>query len=156
MGSINYGLNNHFHDFQIGLHCMANDFDELEKEYLFDDINYLLEKNDFNYYDIKLLFGYYDGFYLSISFKWYYYDNYNDKKENLKELNKLYKLLLELIQNYNMRFYTPGWVTAFYNENESISALKEAIEKERNCIKKAHTLYTIKKNNLKFWEVERC
>lgn len=154
MGAINYGLNNHFYDFQIGLH-LENDFDELEEENFFDDITYLLEKNNFNYYDIKLLYGYYDGFYLSISFKWYYYDNYNDKKENLKELNKLYKLLLELIQNYNMRFYIPGWCTAFYNEAESISALKEAIEKERNSIKKAHTLYTIKKNNLKLWEVER-
>lgn len=156
MGSINYGLNDNFHNFQIGLNCMTNDLDELEKEYLFNDINYLLEKNDFNYYDITLLSGYYDGFYVSISFKYYYYDNYNDKKENLKELKKLYLLLLELIKNYSMRFYIPGWVTAFYNEQESITALKEAIEKEKNSIKKAHTIYTIKKNNLKVWEVERC
>lgn len=162
MGAINYGYNNHFNSFQLGYNLNDETLTDEEKEsmqeFLYYDIKELLENYNFNYFNVELSSGYYDGFYITIENPGYNYgvfNNYIEKLEALKELTQLKKLLLELIKNYDLVSYSPGWCMSYYTKGESILQLKDTIKKERENIKKEFTYYTLNRSGLSWWELSR-
>lgn len=162
MGAINYGYNNHFNGFQLGYNLndetLTDEENESMQEFLYYDIKELLENYNFNYFNVELHSGYYEGLYITIENPGYNYgvfNNYIEKLEALKELTQLKKLLLELIKNYDLVAYSPGWCTSYYTKQESISQLKDTIKKERENIKKEFTYYTLNRSGLSWWELSK-
>lgn len=162
MGAINYGYNNHFNGFQLGYNLndetLTDEENESMQEFLYYDIKELLENYNFNYFNVELNSGYYEGFYITIENPGYNYgvfNNYIEKLEALKELTQLKKLLLDLIKNYDLVSYSPGWCSSYYTKDESISQLKDTIKKERENIKKELTYYTLNRSALSWWELSR-
>jgi len=162
VGSINYGYNNHFNGFQLGYNLndetLTDEENESMQEFLYYDIKELLENYNFNYFNVELNSGYYEGFYITIGNPGYNYgvfNNYIEKLEALKELTQLKKLLLDLIKNYDLVSYSPGWCSSYYTKEESILQLKDTIKKERENIKKEFTYYTLNRSGLSWWELSR-
>ena len=148
MGAINYSNNKLFN---LGLNYeeikeiierdFANeedaDIDQINYDevcFIYEECNNILNKYDFNYYDIKLESGYYEGFYLTIDFKYNYFDNFIEKKQAQKELTQVKKCLLELINACGLVSYHAWWCDTYYSKEETISMLKEFVKTERKRI----------------------
>ena len=71
----------------------------------FNNVKALFEQKKWLYYDIKVEPGYYDGFWVSISDKFYELNSTAEKKEWQEELNELAKVLNTCIRDYLMRVY---------------------------------------------------
>lgn len=155
MGAINYGRSKY-----ITLGYNTDDLYE-EKEELedndiyydvddtiysqFEELEYIVGKYNFDYFDVKLKSGYYDGFYLEIKDNEYvYFDNMQEREDVLKEVSALKKLLLELIDNGLLVCY-PWWVTKWLNDVESIKEVNKAIAIIRKDIRKIPTYRTYKR-----------
>lgn len=101
----------------------------------FNNVKALFEQKEWLYYDIKVESGYYEGFWLSISDKYYELNSTAEKKEWQKELNELAKVLNTCVRDYLMRVCYPGWCIGWEDTIEdSLKALNEAIKEERGII----------------------
>lgn len=100
---------------------------------LYEDCEYILNKYDFNYYNIKLESGYYEGFYLSIDFNYNYFNDFIEKQQAQKELTQVKKCFLELI-NCGLVSYHAWWCSSYYSKEETISMLNEFVKTERKRI----------------------
>ena len=177
MGAINYGSNNLL--IQLGynlsskyklIDCITedlkNEHDDLSKDELenktydiwidivndsYDDVNNFLTQSfkEFNWYDFKIESGYYEGFYISLDFKYLYIDNWKERSLMHKELTKIKTVFKELINNFGLVSYSPGWVTTFYDTNTSIKMLNNAVKSAREQINKIPTQSQFYKNNTK-------
>jgi hypothetical protein len=141
MGAINYGNNEYFN---IGMNLNAFDdytnYDdrqyeyESELEYLIDEIKELLNKYNFQYFTVNYEYGYYEGFYINIDFDYLYLDDHAERLTVLKEITQLKQFLNECCY-IGLVKYSPGWCTAYYSEQETKQAIKQAIkEMKQNFI----------------------
>ena len=146
MGTINYKTSDY-----ITLGYNTNNID-YENEFYCDDINYeydkitaILQNEHFYYFHITLKPGYYEGFIIDIenNFKWCY-DNYHDKTQALKELTKIKKFLLYIVDNFNINVVFPGWCTSYGDYKKTILEINAAIDKMKNEIKLMPTYYLLK------------
>ena len=139
MGTINYFTSDYI---TLGVNCNNIESDD---DYIFinddyDQIKYLLEKERFYYFNIALKPGYYEGFSLDIEFNFaYYFDFWQDRRDALKEITRIYKFLLQCINDFGIVAVSPGWCTAYYTRDESIQRLKAAIKEMRATVKKTPT-----------------
>ena len=150
MGTINYGNNNYIN---IGMNL--NQFDniynyddrqyeyESEYDFLWEEIQNILNKYSFEYFTVKLEPGYYEGFYIDIDFNYLWVDYY-EKPLILKELTQLKQFLLQCC-NFGMVQYFPGWGTSYANEQNTIKAIKQCIRNTKEDIKKYPTYRTYRK-----------
>lgn len=155
MGAINYGRSKYI---TLGLNTdtLYEEKEELEDNDIyydvddticsqFEELEYIVGKYNFNYFDVKLKPGYYDGFYLEIKDSEYVcFDNMQEREDVLKEVSVLKKLLLELIDNGLLVCY-PWWVTKWLNDVESIKEVNKAIATIRKDIRKIPTYRTYKR-----------
>ena len=103
----------------------------------FRNVKALFEQKKWLYYDIKVEPGYYEGFWISISDKFYELNSIAEKKEWQEELNELAKVLNTCVRDYLMRVCYPGWCIGWEDTIESsIVKLSDAINKERKRINK--------------------
>lgn len=151
MGAINYHTSDYI---TIGVNIndlyddIENEFDdEYTREYyivdyindLYDDIKSLLNGEKFYYFNIALQPGYYEGFCIDIEYNFgYCLDAWTDRREALKEITRIYRFLLKCI-NGGLCAVSPGWCTAYYDYNESIQRLKQAIKEMRATVKNTPT-----------------
>lgn len=160
MGTINYGTSKYI---TIGLEPFdyddfkfynpergeyVTDFDELNFAYedAYNDIAEILNNYDFNYFDVKICNGYYEGFYIDIrSSEYEYFDDYNEKRNALKETTQLKKFLLECINNGLCEVW-PGWRTSYKNAAESKKSILDATFCMRRDIKETPTWAQYNKN----------
>ena len=151
MGAINYGNGNIINLGYDLRHVDYNNYEEEEFYFdeLYQDVERLLDKEYFEYYDISLENGYYDGFYLKVDFKYLWLDDYASKLEALKEATRLGNLLRTLIKDYSMVSYSAGWITHYYDKETSLKMVKNAIKGEKDMIK---GLYTEKTLTLDKWK----
>ena len=150
MGTINYGSNNYIN---IGMNL--NQFDniynyndrqyeyESEYDFLWEEIQNILNKYNFEYFTVKLEPGYYEGFYIDIDFDYLWIDYY-EKPLILKELTQLKQFLLQCC-DFGMVQYFPGWGTSYANEQNTIKAIKQCIRNTKEDIKKYPTYRTYRK-----------
>lgn len=129
MGAINYGCSDIIN---IGVNPaiydnMSEDEREISQNDDFLNAEYIVQKYDFCYLSVCVKSGYYDGFYISIEDPGYmYFDCKEEKREFIRELTQLKKMLLELAGIGLVR-YSPGWCTGYYTERETVRAIRDAI-----------------------------
>ena len=155
MGAINYGRSKYI-TLGYNTDVLYEEKEELEDNDIyydvddtiysqFEELEYIVGKYNFDYFDVKLKSGYYDGFYLEIKDNEYvYFDDMKEREDVLKEISVLKKLLLELIDNGLLVCY-PWWVTKWLNDVESIKEVNKAIATIRKDIRKIPTYRTYKR-----------
>lgn len=133
MGTINYGTNKYFN---IGMN-LSRDYDEYdyqcEYEYQFEETQHTIDKYNFNFFKIGIENGYYKGFYIWIDFDFLYFDDWNEKRQMLKEITQLKHLLNELCYNGLVK-YSAGWCTGYCSEEETKEAIKQSIKEIKQNI----------------------
>ena len=145
MGAINYKTS----DF-ITLGYNTNDIDyedEFYSDYIneeYDEIKYLLDKEYFYYFHIVLEPGYYEGFTIDIEHNFSYcYDNYYEKQQALKEITRIKKFLLYIVNNFNINVVYPGWCTGYADYKKTIAEINAAIVDMKYSVKNTPTYYTM-------------
>lgn len=98
MGAINYKTSNYI---TIGVNTDVyideESFDDVD--FLYEEIEAILNKYIFNYFHVVIVSGYYEGFSIDIENNFQvFYDNCEEKKEALKEATQIKKFLLECIE----------------------------------------------------------
>lgn len=146
MGTINYKTSNYI---TLG-YCNNNinyedEFYYEDIEYEFEEINAILKDAAFYYFNIKLEPGYYEGFSIDIENNFSYcLDSYIEKLEALKEITQIKKLLLYIVNNFNVCAVYPGWCTGYADHEKTISEINDAIKEMKNEVKTTPTYYKLK------------
>jgi hypothetical protein len=136
MGAINYKTSDFI---TIGYNCNFIDYDEefyldIIQDY-YEQINYLLKKEYFYYFNVRLIPGYYEGFTIDIEFNFSVcFDGYEDKKLAQKEITQLKAFLMRCINEFECCVVYPGWCMNYLEHKESISELNIAIKNMRHLI----------------------
>lgn len=144
MGTINFRTSNYI---TIGLEPYDSDdfIDEegsvdygwIDDQYRedFSNVDEILSRYDFDHFAVTIEWGYYDSFYLFIDNEWgEIFDWKEDREEAEKEVDSLEKLLLECI-DLGLCEVWPGWCTTYRERDESIQAVKKAMEDLRKTIR---------------------
>jgi hypothetical protein len=146
MGTINYFTSDYI---TLGYNTNNINYDD---DFYYDNINYefdeiaaLLKNEFFYYFNITLKPGYYEGFIIDIenNFK-YCFDDYNEKKQALKELTRIKNFLIYIVDNFNINVVYPGWCTTYGDYKKTISEINAAIKEMKNEIKQTPTYYILK------------
>ncbi len=146
MGTINYKTSDYI---TLGYYTNNIDYEEEffsdDIQFEFDEINALLNKEYFNYYYITLEPGYYEGFsfYIENNFS-YCFDSYGEKLEALKEITRIKKFLIHIVENFNVCAVAPGWCTSYFDYKETISRINAAAAEMRGDVKNTPTYYKLK------------
>jgi len=147
---------------------LKNDFDldltfeETREKLINDDIEFVqaetynniksdIESLNLEYYKIDCVSGYYEGFQLLIDFNFSWFETYQDRKQAQKELTRIKKFLIDVINNYCLYVCYPGWVDGWENEKESILKVNKAIKEERKELNKIETKKQYWKNYNKYY-----
>lgn len=153
MGTINYYTSDYI---TIGINPddFRGDFDDENDDIiyyddyindLYDDIDSMLKGENFYYFHVALKPGYYEGFSIDIEFNFgYCLDSWQDRRDVQKEITRIYKFLLKCIEA-GLCAVSPGWCTAYYDYNESLQRLKQAVKEMRATVQNAPTWATIRR-----------
>ena len=146
MGAINYGTSKYI---TIGLKPYNTDdyifedgsvdYDAMQIDYYCDieNVQYIMDKYNFSFFDIDIKYGYYEGFYLDINTNFDFY-NWEDKADALKEATQLKNMLIECCGS-GLCAVHPGWCTGYENYKDSIDSVKVAISEIKDDIKRTKT-----------------
>lgn len=146
MGAINYktsdyitlGYNTHNIDYDDEFYS-----DDILDEY--EEIEKILKNEYFYYFHITLEPGYYDGFTIDIENNFNIcFDNYNEKLQVLKEITQIKKILIYIVDNFNINVVYPGWRTSYGDYKKTISEINAAIKKMKSEVKTTPTYYILK------------
>lgn len=146
MGTINYKTSDY-----ITLGYNTNDidyeddfyFDDIECEY--DEIKAILKKERFYYYHITIEPGYYEGFSIDIENNFSIcFDDYAEKLEAQKEITRIKKFFIHIVNNYNVCAAFPGWCTGYADYKETIKEINDAINQMREEVRTTPTYYKYK------------
>lgn len=138
MGAINY----HTHKYvtlALDTSCLYEE-DITEEEFsdtelfIYEETQEIINKYNFEYFDIQVKGGYYDGFYIDFDFKREYVDCFQERALIQKEITQLKKLLFELV-DYELKVCFPWWVTKWLNQKESKQEIQKAIKEIRKDAK---------------------
>lgn len=122
-----------------------DDMNFLESE-LYDDIQAILDRYKFWAFHVTLKTGYYEGFSIYIENNSNCcFDNWQDKRDAMKEATQLKKFLLECA-NSGLVACNPWWCTTYYNYDETIKKINEAIKEIREEIKHTPTWLYYERN----------
>lgn len=146
MGAINYGTSEYI---TIGLkpynyddymtETKDIDYELMQMDYDTDGENaeYILDKYNFNFFNVSIKCGYYEGFYLNIKTNFDFY-NWEDKADALKEATQLKNMLIECC-GVGLCEVCPGWCTSYKSYAESIKSIKDAVWQIKQDIKSTET-----------------
>ena len=146
MGTINYKTSDFI---TLGYNTNNIDYDDQFYDDLitdeYDEIKFLLNKQDFYYFNVKLEPGYYEGFTIDIEHNFSYcYDNYYEKLQALKEITRIKQFLLYIINNFNINVVYPGLCTGYGDYKKTISELNNSIIEMKNSVKNTPTDYILR------------
>lgn len=147
MGAINYGTSEYI---TIGLKPYNHDdyreeendevdYDQMNFDYDCDreNVENVLDRYSFNFFNVSIECGYYEGFYLNIKTNFDFY-NWEDKADALKEATQLKNMLIECC-GVGLCEVWPGWCTSYKSYAESIKSIKDAIWQIKQDIKSTET-----------------
>ena len=105
-----------------------------------ENVETILNKYDFTYYHIAIKPGYYEGFTLDIENNYgIYFDSYTDRRESMKELTQLQKMLIDCA-GVGLVTCFPGWCTGYASGYiETVKDIKKAIKEMRQEVKTTPT-----------------
>ena len=146
MGAINYKTSDFI---TLGYNTNNIDYeDEFYDELIndeYEEIKYLLEEENFYYFNVTLEPGYYEGFTLDIEHNFNYcYDNYYEKLQALKEITQIKNFLLYIVNNFNINAVFPGWCTAYADYKKTIEEINAAIIEMKTNVKNTPTYHILK------------
>lgn len=156
MGTINYKSSDYI---TIGLNVYnPDDFEVEDGEDVYDviadtieadreEIQFILNKYNFRFFDVKIEPGYYEGFSIDIFLDYLWYDSWQEKKEVLKEATQVGNFLRECVE-YGMCQVYPGWCTTYLSYKESLAGIQKAVREMKEEIRKAPTERTVKFDEL--------
>lgn len=146
MGAINYFTSDHI---TLGYNTNNINYDDefysddISSEY--EGINALLKDANFYYFHITVKPGYYEGFSLDIEYNYSYcLDNYFEKLDAQKEITRIKKFLLYVVNNFNVCAVYPGWCTGYADYKKTISEINAAIKEMRTTVQDTPTYYSLK------------
>ena len=124
-GTIEENINNYIQE------CYDCDYENVET---------ILNKYSFVYWHIAIKPGYYEGFTLDIENNYgIYFDSYTDRRESMKELTQLQKMLIECA-GVGLVTCFPGWCTGYANGYiETVKDIKKTIKEIRQEVKTTPT-----------------
>ena len=130
MGAINYGTSTYLCSLGYNLNNDVENYEEAQDDQFWtaEEVQYYIDELSLCYYDIELKHGYYQGFYLDI--RGDYYADDEDKEERAKELHKIGRALIYLVNKFGLVSYAPGWRTCYSNTGSTIRYIKNAVKKE--------------------------
>ena len=134
MGAINYGTSTYLCSLGYNLNNDAADYEEAldDQFWTAEEVQYYIDELSLCYYDIDIKPGYYEGFYLDISGD--YYADDEDKEERAKELHKIGRALIYLVNKFGLVSYEPGWRTGYSTTGDTIRYIKNAVKREITAI----------------------
>lgn len=146
MGAINYGTSEYitigikpydYDDYMTETEDI--DYELMQMDYDTDRENaeYILNKYNFNFFNVSIECGYYEGFYLNIKTNFDFY-NWEDKSDALKEATQLKNMLIECC-GLGLCEVWPGWCTSYKSYEESIKSIKDAVLQIKQDIKSTET-----------------
>ena len=139
MGAINYFTSDYI---TLGVNCNYIESDDafyfLQDDY--EQIESILKGENFYYFNVRMCPGYYEGFSIDIEYNFgYCLDGWQDRRQALKEITGIYNFLLKCINDFGLVACSPGWCTSYYDYNESIKRLKQAIKEMRQAVQNTPT-----------------
>ena len=146
MGAINYGTSKYitiglkpynYDDYMTETEDIDYELMQMDYETDRENIEYILDKYNLNFFNVSIKFGYYEGFYLDINANFDFY-NWQDKKDALKEATQLKNMLIECC-GVGLCEVHPGWCTAYMPYKESINNIKAAVWHIKEEIKRTET-----------------
>ena len=143
MGTINYNTSDYI---TMGFNCRNIDYESGEDyiiEEIFDAIAANLRNEYFYFFHVTINPGYYEGFYINIEKNFWFYDNYIEKREALKEVTRIKEFLQQCARHYGLCAVSPGWSTRYYSDAETETKIKEAVKEMRDEIRTAPTWATL-------------
>jgi hypothetical protein len=147
MGAVNYKTSDYI---TIGYNTNNIDYDDefyfefIQDEY--EQIKYILEKENFYFFHVTVEPGYYEGFTIDIENNFSYcFNDYLEKLDALKETTQLKKFLIEIVNDFNMVACYPGWCTGYSDYKTTLKEINNAIRELKSEIKTTPTWYTLKK-----------
>ncbi len=124
-----------------------SEYDQMMDEEDLSNIKCFLDNHENlpEHYEISIVNGYYEGFYLNIEddIPWVF-DDSEEKKEYLKDITRLKKVLLELLDNGLCVVY-PGWCTDFADKKNSVKEIMTFVKNLREEVKAVDTFAVYKK-----------
>lgn len=104
------------------------------------NVETILNKYSFAYWHIAIKPGYYEGFTLDIENNYgIYFDSYTDRRESMKELTQLQKMLIDCA-GVGLVTCFPGWCTGYANGYiETVKDIKKAIKEMQQEVKTTPT-----------------
>lgn len=136
MGAINYGKSDYI---SIGLNVSELEYDEsgfhpydtLMKEFVESRLD---ELNNY-YFHIVIKPGYYEGFYIDIENNFpVFVNDYEEKRDAQKEVTEIKNFLKDCVVFGGLVQYFPGWCTGYSTKEETLKAIKTAVNDMRDEI----------------------
>ena len=138
MGTINYGTSDYI---TIGYNCNNIDYeDEFYNDFIsdeFEQINDLLEDEDFVYFRVRIEPGYYEGYYINIVYDGI--DTYEEKLLAQKEITRIRAFLTRCISEFGCVAVYPGWCTGYADHKKTLHELSAAIKEMREEVRRSPT-----------------
>lgn len=134
MGAINYYTSDYI---TLGVNCndIEYDFDYDIINDIYDEIESILNGENFYYFHVRLRPGYYEGFSIDIEFNFgYCLDTWEDRRAAQKEITRIKQFLITCINDFSLCAVSPGWCTSYYDYNKTIEKLKTAIKEMREKV----------------------
>lgn len=144
MGAFNYGTSNYI---TIGLQPYDEenyrdenddiDYDAMHDDYSSDyrSLQSFLNRFDFTIFRVTIELGYDEGFYIDIENNYeLYFDSWQDKRLAQKEITRLKEFLITCVHR-GMCKVSPGWITRYYSQEDSIVAIEAAMKDLREQVK---------------------
>lgn len=145
MGAINYYTSDYI---TLGYNTNNIDYDDefyyenINDEY--NEISDILKNEYFCYFNVTLKPGYYEGFTVNIENNYSYcFDDYAEKLEAQKEIIRIKKFLIYIVDNYNISEVYPGWCTTYEEYYTTIKDISAAIKEMKNEVKNTPTYYKL-------------
>lgn len=146
MGTVNYYTSDYI---TLGYNVSDINYDdEFYNDYIqdeYNEIDAILQKERFYYFHITLKPGYYEGFTIDIEYNFsYFLENYFEKLEALKEITQIKKILIYIVENFNVCACYPGWCTGYADYKNTIEEINGAIKAMKTTVKETPTYYKLK------------
>lgn len=97
----------------------------------------LYDVDTFVFFKIKVDFGYYEGVQIVIEdLTKYGFEDSQERRDALKEANRLKNLLHIITREYSFYSCCPSWCSAYYDKNQTHARIDTAIKELKNRIRK--------------------
>ena len=109
------------------------------------NIEHVLDKYSFYYFNVSIEPGYYEGFTIDIENNFAdAFDSWEDKREAQKEITQLKKMLIECAGLGLVSCY-PGWCSGYDDYTGTIETIKKAVKVMREEVKHTPTWWQYEK-----------